>query len=195
MARGMNNLQANVCLLAVTLCWSCEVIIFSVIPDGVNPFATTCVTSLIGAMLLGVCFSRRIAAEYRRNSRLLMRRIAALSAMNTAYSVCFLIGLDYFDVSTGAFTVSITAVVLPVMLLVMHRGVGVRTWASAGCVLVVVGNLVEIMPVGSRKEEIEHAPEGKATEIVDGAEPLRLSCATWRLRFPPASGARLPGRP
>ena len=32
MARGMNNLQANVCLLAVTLCWSCEVIIFSVIP-------------------------------------------------------------------------------------------------------------------------------------------------------------------
>ena len=110
MARGMNNLQANICLLAVTLCWSCEVIIFSVIPDGVNPFATTCVTSLIGAMLLGICFSRRIAAEYRRNSRLLMRRIAALSVMNTAYSVCFLIGLDYFDVSTGAFTISITAV-------------------------------------------------------------------------------------
>ena len=144
MARGMNNLQANVCLLAVTLCWSCEVIIFSVIPDGVNPFATTCVTSLIGAVLLGVCFSRRIAAEYRRNSRLLMRRIAALSAMNTAYSVCFLIGLDYFDVSTGAFTISITAVVLPVMLLVMHRGVGVRTWASAGCVL--VGIVVAMVP-------------------------------------------------
>jgi hypothetical protein len=37
MTHGMNNLQANVCLLAVTLCWSCEVIIFSVIPDGVNP--------------------------------------------------------------------------------------------------------------------------------------------------------------
>jgi len=47
--------------------------------------------------------------------------------MNTAYSVRFLIGLDYFGVSTGAFTISITAVVLPVMLLVMRRGVGVRT--------------------------------------------------------------------
>ncbi len=35
----MNNLQANLCLLAVTLCWSCEVAIYSVIPDGVNPFA------------------------------------------------------------------------------------------------------------------------------------------------------------
>ena len=54
--------------------------------------------------------------------------------MNTAYSVLFLVGLNYFDVSTGAFTISITAVVLPVMLLVMRRGVGVRTWASAGCV-------------------------------------------------------------
>ena len=106
----MNRLQANLCLLCVTLCWSAEVIIYACIPADVPAFATTCVTSLIGAMLLGICFSRRIAAEYRRNSRLLMRRIAALSVMNTAYSVCFLIGLDYFDVSTGAFTISITAV-------------------------------------------------------------------------------------
>lgn len=144
MARGMNNLQANVCLLAVTLCWSCEVIIFSVIPDGVNPFATTCVTSLVGALLLGACFANRIAAAYRRDRRVLVRRIAVLSIMNTAYSVCFLIGLDYFDVSTGAFTISITAVVLPVMLLVMRRGVGVRTWVSAGCVL--VGIVVAMFP-------------------------------------------------
>lgn len=135
MARGMNNLQANICLLAVTLCWSCEVIIFSVIPDGVNPFATTCVTSLIGAVLLGACFARRIATAFRQYGKLLARRIATLSILNTAYGVCFLIGLDYFDVSTGAFTISITAVVLPVMLLVMRRGVGVRTWVSAGCVL------------------------------------------------------------
>lgn len=133
--RGMNNLQANICLLAVTLCWSCEVIIFSIIPDGVNPFATTCVTSLIGAVLLGACFARRIAAAFRRDRWKLARRIAGLSVMNTAYSVLFLVGLDYFDVSTGAFTISITAVVLPVMLLVLRRGVGMRTWISAGCVL------------------------------------------------------------
>ena len=135
MTRGMNNMQANICLLAVTLCWSCEVIIFSIIPDGVNPFATTCVTSLIGALLLGACFARRIAEAFRQDGWLLARRIAILSVLNTAYSVFYLIGLDYFDVSTGAFTVSITAVVLPVMLLMMRRGVSVRTWVSAGCVL------------------------------------------------------------
>ena len=133
--RGMNNLQANLCLLAVTFCWSCEVIIFSVIPDGVNPFATTCVTSLIGAVLLGACFARRIAGAFARDRWRLARRIAALSVMNTAYSVLFLLGLDRFDISTGAFTLAITVVVLPVMLLVMRRGVALRTWLSAACVL------------------------------------------------------------
>ena len=142
--RGMNNLQANLCLLAVTLCWSCEVVIFSIIPDGVNPFATTCVTSFIGAALLCACFARRIAAAFRHDRWLLARRMLFLSLMNTAYSVLFLVGLDYFDVSTGAFTISITAVVLPVMLLVMRRGVGVRTWVSAGCVL--VGIVVAMVP-------------------------------------------------
>ena len=144
MNRGMNNLQANLCLLTVTLCWSCEVVIFSIIPDEVNPFATTCVTSLIGSTLLFACFARRIAAAFRRDRWLLVRRIAILGVMNTAYSVLFLIGLNHFDVSTGAFTVSITAVVLPVMLLVMHRGVSLRTWISAGCVL--AGIAVAIVP-------------------------------------------------
>ncbi|MBQ6454507.1 MAG: DMT family transporter [Eggerthellaceae bacterium] len=142
--RGMNNLQANICLLAVTFCWSCEVVIFSIIPDDVNPFATTCITSLIGAVLLGACFAKRIVTAFRQDRWLLIRRIAALSAMNTAYSVLFLVGLDYFNVSTGAFTISITAVVLPVMLLVMRRGVEVRTWISAICVL--VGIIVVMLP-------------------------------------------------
>ena len=140
----MNNLQANICLLAVTLCWSCEVIIFSVIPDGVNPFATTCVTSLIGAAIMGACFARRIAEAFRRDRWLLARRVALLSIMNTSYNVLILMGLDYFDVSTGAFTLSMTVVVLPVLLIVMRRGVGVRTWASAGCVL--AGIAVAVSP-------------------------------------------------
>ena len=135
-ARGMNNLQANICLLAVTLCWSCEVIIFSVIPSDINPFATTCVTSLIGALLVGICFVRRIAMAFKRDGKLLARRIAALSIMNTTYNVLNLVGLDFFDVSTGAFTLSMTVVVLPVMLLIMRRGVGRRTWLSAACVLI-----------------------------------------------------------
>ena len=140
----MNNLQANICLLAVTLCWSCEVVIFSVIPDGVNPFATTCATSLIGAALLLACFWRRIASAFRRDRGLLARRVAALSAMNTAYNVLNLAGLDYFDVSTGAFTLSMTVVVLPVMLLAMRRGVSGRTWVSAGFVL--AGIAVAVVP-------------------------------------------------
>ena len=37
----MNYLQANLCLLCVTFCWSTEVIIFSCIPDAVSPFAVT----------------------------------------------------------------------------------------------------------------------------------------------------------
>ena len=137
-------MQANICLFTVTLCWSCEVVIFSIIPDDVNPFATTCVTSLIGAALLFACFFRRIAEAFRRDRWLLARRIGLLGVMNTIYSVLFLIGLNYFDVSTGAFTVSITAVVLPVMLLVMRRGVSMRTWISAGCVL--AGIAVAIVP-------------------------------------------------
>ena len=140
----MNNLQANICLLAVTLCWSCEVVIFSVIPDGVNPFATTCITSLIGAVLMGACFARRIASAFRRDRWLLARRIMVLSVMNTAYNVLNLVGLEYFDVSTGAFTPSMTVVVLPVMLLVMKRGVGAKTWVSAGFVL--AGIVVAVFP-------------------------------------------------
>ena len=140
----MNNLQANLCLLAVTLCWSCEVIIFSVIPDGVNPFATTCVTSLIGAVIMGVCFARRIAAAFQRDRWLLVRRVVLLSVMNTAYNVLYLMGLEYFDVSTGAFTISMTMVVLPVLLLIMRRGVDARTWLSAGCVL--AGIAVALVP-------------------------------------------------
>lgn len=140
----MNNLQANICLLAVTLCWSCEVIIFAVIPDGVNPFATTCVTSLIGAALMGTCFARRIADAFKRDRRLLARRIAFLSIVNTSYNVMNLVGLAFFDVSAGAFTLSMTVVVLPVLLLVMKRGVVLRTWISAGCVL--AGIAIAVIP-------------------------------------------------
>ena len=48
----MNSMQANLCLICVTLCWSTEVIIFANIPESVPPFATTCITSMIGAVLL-----------------------------------------------------------------------------------------------------------------------------------------------
>ena len=65
--RGMNNMQANICLLAVTLCWSCEVVLLALVPKEVNPFATNCTTSLIAALLLGACFYRRIVATFKRD--------------------------------------------------------------------------------------------------------------------------------
>ena len=133
--RGMNNMQANICLLAVTLCWSCEVVLLALLPDGVNPFATTCVTSLIAAVLLFTCFFRRIVSAFKRERGKLARRILLLSVMNASYNVLIEEGFEYFDVSVGAFTLSMTVVVLPVMLLVMRRGVEKRTWGSALCVL------------------------------------------------------------
>ena len=73
-----------------------------------------------------------------------MRRVTALSVMNTAFNVLIIVGLGSFDVSTGAITLSVIAVVLPVMLLVMKCGVGARTWMSAGFVL--AGVAVAVFP-------------------------------------------------
>lgn len=132
----MNSLQANICLMCVTLCWSTEVIIFACIPESVPPFATTCLTSFAGAILLALAFFKRITAEMRRDSGRLLRRSLLLGALNCTYNVLYLYGLKYFDVSSGAFTLSMTAVVLPVILLTLRRKVGLKTWISAGFVFV-----------------------------------------------------------
>lgn len=131
----MNTLQANICLLAVTFIWSCEGFVHSVIPDGVNPFATTCITSLIAAFLLGAYFFRRIGLAIREDPARFFRRVIILGLLNSAYNVLYLMGLNEFNVSFGAFTASMTVVILPVLLLVMHRGVGIRTWISSLIVL------------------------------------------------------------
>lgn len=63
----MNYLQANLCLLCVTLCWSTEVVIFACIPDVVSPFAVTSITFLAGGALLLLAFWRRIAAGLKED--------------------------------------------------------------------------------------------------------------------------------
>ena len=133
----MNKLQANLCLLCVTLLWSTEVIIFACIPNDVVPFATTAITNLIGAALLILCFFKRILKAIRKDGKKLLLRGLLLGVMNCAYNVLYLYGLDDFDVSTGAFTLSITVVVLPVLLLMRKTGVSKKTWLSA--VLVLIG--------------------------------------------------------
>ena len=130
----MNRLQANICLLCVTLCWSTEVIIFACIPDSVPPFATTCITSIAGALLLCLSFLKRIKETIRREGAGLFRRSLLLGVLNCAYNLLYLYGLKYFDVSSGAFTLSMTAVVLPVILFTARRKVSLKTWISAALV-------------------------------------------------------------
>ena len=65
----MNRLQANLCLLCVTLCWSAEVVLYACIPKGVPAFATSCVTSFTAAALLFFPFRTRIAAAVREGRR------------------------------------------------------------------------------------------------------------------------------
>ncbi|SCW64585.1 Threonine/homoserine efflux transporter RhtA [Ruminococcaceae bacterium YRB3002] len=131
---GMNVFQANICLLCVTFCWSTEVILFACIPDTVSSFATTCITSLVGGLLLFLCFARRIIETCRKHGRKLFKYVLALAIMNTVYNLLNISGLRYFDVSTGAFTLSMTVVILPVILLTLRQKTGVRTWLSAGLV-------------------------------------------------------------
>ena len=144
----MNRIQANLCLLCVTLCWSTEVIIFACIPGIVSPFATTCITSAAGSILLALCFFRRIIGELKRDAKRVILRCLLLGLMNGSYNVLYLYGLKFFDVSSGAFTLSMTAVILPVILLTMRQKVGVKTWVSAGMVLsgiiLAVGNTASV---------------------------------------------------
>ena len=133
---GMNKLQANLCLVCVTFLWSTEVIIYACIPDSVFPFATTAITNLIGAALLFLCFFKRINAELRKGGKKLLLRVLLLSVLNCGYNIMYLYGLDYFDVSSGAFTLSMTVVILPVILLISKKNVGKRTWLSALLVLI-----------------------------------------------------------
>lgn len=133
---GMNVFQANICLLCVTLCWSTEVIIFGCIPEGVSSFATTCITSLVGGLILLACFFKRIVAAIKKEKWTMLIWVVGLSLLNMIYNLFYMAGLKYFDVSTGAFTLSMTVVVLPVILLTFREKMERKTWYSAAVVFV-----------------------------------------------------------
>ncbi len=139
----MNKMQANLCLICVTLLWSTEVIIFACIPDTVVPFATTAITSLIGAALLFFCFFRRITSDLKKSGKKILLTGLLLSVLNCGYNVLYQYGLKEFDVSTGAFTISMTVVILPVILMMRRQNVGKKTWISA--IFVLVGIVVSYL--------------------------------------------------
>ena len=138
----MNKLQANICLLAVTLCWSCEVIIHSLVPEGVNPFATCCVTTLLGALILLAFFARKIVRTIKQDGIRLIRRLVFLGVLSVGYNVLTLVGLEHFDIPSGTFTSSLTVVIIPVLMFIMRRRVGARAWISALAVFVGIALVV-----------------------------------------------------
>ena len=140
----VNRLQANLCLLCVTLCWSAEIILYACIPSGVPAFATSCVTSFAGAVLLAFPFRRRVLDALRAGGWHLPLVALLLAALSAAYNTLFLVGVKSFDVASGAFTLCMTVVVLPVVLLSMRRRVAIETWTSV--VLVLAGILLALGP-------------------------------------------------
>ena len=139
----MNKLQANLCLVCVTLLWSTEVIIFACIPDSVAPFATTAITSMIGGVLLLLCFFKRIMAALKNGGKKLLLTSVLLSVLNCGYNVMYQYGLKEFDVSSGAFTISMTVVILPVILMMKRQNVDKKTWISA--ILVLAGIVISYL--------------------------------------------------
>lgn len=149
----MNRLQANICLICVTLCWSTEVVIFACIPDNVLPFATTFICNAIASVVLLACFFKRIKNEITKSGKKIILRCMLLGALNCGYNVLYLYGLNFFDVSTGAFTFSMTVVVLPVVLITLRKSVNKKTWVSVVLVLAGIscalgGSIKSIHPVG-----------------------------------------------
>ena len=142
----MNKLQANLCLLCVTLCWSTEVIIFACIPDNVLPFATTSITSSVAAVILAFCFFKRIKTEMRRAGKQILLRCLFLGLLKCGYDVLYLYGLNMFDVTSGAFTISLTVVVMPFLLLILRKKVTLKIWISvalilSGILFALIGNI------------------------------------------------------
>ena len=130
----MNRFQANICLILVTFCWSAEVIITACVPEDVVPFALTSITSLIGGCLLWFLFRGRIKKCIEAQSKKQILYCFGLSALNCVYNVLFMTGWKYFDVSSGAFLICFTAVVMPFVLIVRRESVDKKTWLSSALI-------------------------------------------------------------
>ncbi len=133
---GMNKLQANLCLLSVTIIWSSELIVLSCIPDSVEPVATTCITKTIGSILLFCCFFGRILNEIKTFKWDLFRKALTVALLNCVYNTMVIVGFRSFDSITGNFVYTFTAVSMPVLLLMLGRKVSKTMWVTSGLILI-----------------------------------------------------------
>ena len=140
----MNRLQANLCLVCVTLFWSSEVIIYSCIPDGVSEFATMSVASLSGTALMLVPFWRRVVGAVRNGGWRLLAAGLFVAVLSAVYNQHFISGLKFFDVVEGAFAYCLTVITTPFVMLAMRRRIALGTWVSVA--IVTAGILLVLLP-------------------------------------------------
>ena len=128
----------------MTLCWAAEVVIYACIPDGVSEFATVCVTSLFGTMLMFVPFWRRVLAAVRKGGWRFLLAVLWVAVLSAAYNSHFIAGLKFFDVIEGAFGTNMTVITMPFVMLAMRRHVTRGTWLSVA--IVSTGILLVLVP-------------------------------------------------
>ncbi|PWM99512.1 DMT family transporter [Massilioclostridium coli] len=129
----MNKIQSNFCLFCVTLCWSTEVILLKNIPAEIPSISITAMTNFIGCLILIAIFFKKIFRPITKKNLL---RVAGLGILNMTYNLLMLFGLQYLNVSTGIFTLSMTTVVLPVLLLLRRQKIRINTWLGVGLILI-----------------------------------------------------------
>ncbi len=61
----------------------------------------------------------------------MLLNVLGLSLLNIVYNLLYITGLNYFDVSTGAFTLSMTVVVLLVILLTLREKIEIAALLEA----------------------------------------------------------------
>ena len=140
----MNRLQANLCLVCVTLCWAAEVVIYACIPEGVSEYATICVTSLVGTLLMLVPFWRRVVDTVRKGGWRFVAAGLVVAVLSTVYNQHFIAGLKFFNVVDGAFATCMTVITMPLVMLAMRRRVSLSTWISVA--IVTAGILLVLVP-------------------------------------------------
>lgn len=136
----MNRIQANYCLLTVSICWSAETILLKNVPSSLSAFAVVFLTNLFATVILGVVFFGRL--RKLRLSRSVVGNVALLAAMNVTYNVLYTMSLRYLDIPTAVFLRMSTYLIVPIGLLVLRRHVAARTWI--GLSLVVAGIFVSL---------------------------------------------------
>ena len=141
--KGMNRLQAHLCLLCVTACWASEGLIFSYLPDSIPASGAMCITYFIGAFLLMLAFHKRVFSEYRSGRSQFLLSGFMLAALNLTLNTLYLRGYQTIDIAHGAMLITLTMGFLPPAMIILRKKVDGKTWLAAA--LAVAGVLIGLI--------------------------------------------------